>query len=214
LSEIEPLIFDFFPANSMTGGRGKSWSPEESLAACMAFTEASENPTKGVDQKIEAFTSDVQARWKEHCAAFREKGVVQLDGTWFHRSGRAVVQQYKKVKSDVLKLQSCLLRVQAWKPTGDLNDDDLIIMAIAVHNGEKIGPNLYAYVGKDAIQAPRCPYRKSWVWMQSQRMLQQVTAAAKTCEVKRTQVGSDNAEDSKLPPTKRIESRDFMVSPQ
>ena len=114
--------------NRLTMGRGCGWDPMETLHACKAWSQATNNATKGNGQKSADFWDDVTARFHRLAPKDSDKGTYSA-----RTSGSVKNQLLNKVFPDCSKFSKAVRKVDLVKLTGNLSPDQVYNITVAFH---------------------------------------------------------------------------------
>ena len=113
-------------------GKGRKWSPEESLHLAESYVDVSED---NGETHVRGTSQDAQVFWSRVYSKFAKRNPGNSPGQYGDRAMSAVSNHWKeKIKLDVRKFNICLRKVYKSKPTG-CTDQEKINMAVAIHRG-------------------------------------------------------------------------------
>lgn len=127
-------------------GTGASWTDDERVVLCAAWIATSGDPPVGTDQKSVTFFTAVRAAW---IAGMRARGAGLSFGG--DRSVGAVTKTWQQIKKGASAFASHYLAVQRMRLTGNPTEGELIVAALARHEGKDV---------YEAIQAHRAASEK------------------------------------------------------
>ena len=114
-------------------GKGRKWSPEESLHLAESYVDVSED---NGETHVRGTSQDAQVFWSRVYSKFAKRNPGNSPGQYGDRAMSAVSNHWKeKIKLDVRKFNICLRKVYKSKPTG-CTDQEKINMAVAIHRGK------------------------------------------------------------------------------
>lgn len=78
-------------------------------------------------------------------------------------TGEDILQRYKKIRCDCIKLEGIIMSINAKSPTGSPAEEDTFRAATAVYNGEANISNMYGYFDDSKLSwAPRFHSLSVW----------------------------------------------------
>jgi hypothetical protein len=108
--------------------KGKRWTLTEETCLAKALLAATENPFRGADQTYDDFTRDLINNVK----VFSPQNVEE--GRFYHRTDSAIIDEHRKLKTDVQLFNKSLLIIWSSNPSG-VSESEKIAMAVAIHMG-------------------------------------------------------------------------------
>lgn len=165
-------------------GAGKGWSQEETSAACKAYVTASEDPRRGSGKKKEVFTAQVLEIYQNIVKSVVEENA---DGRSYpSRSGDAVMQRFRKARSESLKFEGIIASIKARNPTGGPTEEDIERAALAIYNGEGTLGTMYTYLRSCTTDVgPEFPFMEAFKYLQSTQTWKMVRESNSSCSATR-----------------------------
>jgi hypothetical protein len=106
----------------LTTGRAPSCLSEENLAVTVAVKLLPNSSFDGANQAKEVWASKMHTSFLKYAPP----AIGATSKEWYGRSGRAYVEQWRKIHNACARLRSCYLQVVEQTLTGDIEDDQLL----------------------------------------------------------------------------------------
>lgn len=131
--------------------------------ACTAYIAASEDPSRGNGKKKEVFIGQILDTFTKFC----EEKIKNNPGLSFHqRTGEAILQRYKKARTECLKFEGIVYAIKQKKPTGSPSENDIERAALAVYNGDANISDMYTYFTDSTLDpGPGFPFQQTLYYL-------------------------------------------------